>query len=199
MAIAGKTQVRCTVCSHPERHRIELLRLAGTPTDTIVERYPDLKRDAVYRHMIRHVDAETKAAIVADIPLSELAERATAEGHSLIDYFQITRSIAMSAMQRAAAVNDHTGTAALAKRVIEVNQAIGRLTGELLNSAPVRNYTNNTIIMGGPAMSQLETMLLEVLGPFPDALRAVVNGLRALDGPTTPMIDVSPMEACNAA
>ena len=48
-------------------------------------------------------------------------------------------------------------------------------------------------------MSQLETMLLEVLGPFPDALRAVVNGLRTLDGPTTPLIDVSPVEASNAA
>lgn len=194
------TKARCTVCAHPERHRIELLRLGGTYVDVIVARYPDLCRDAIYRHMANHVDAETKAAMVADVPLSELAERAIKEGGSLLDYFSIVRSTVMSALARANAVNDYTGTAALAKRATEINREIGRLTGELLNSSPIGHFTQNTIIMGSPVMAQLEAMLIERLMPFPDAMRAVMEGLQALDGTKAPpMIDATPTEAPRAA
>ena len=193
------TKARCTVCAHPERHRIELLRLAGTPTDTIVERYPELGRDAVYRHMANHVDAETKAAMIADVPLAELAERAVKEGQSLLDYFQIIRSTVMATMQRAAAVNDYTGTAALAKRAADVNRDIGRLSGELLNSTPIANFTQTNVYMGAPIMARLEAMLVERLGPFPDALRAVLDGLADLDGTSTPPLDLKALEAPRAA
>ena len=193
------TKPRCTVCHHPERHRIELLRLAGTPTDTIVERYPELGRDAVYRHMANHVDAETKAAMVADVPLSELAERAVKEGGSLLDHFSVVRLTVMAAMQRAAAVNDYAGTAALAKRATEINREIGRLSGELLNSTPIANFTQTNVFMGAPIMARLEAMLVERLGPFPDALRAVLDGLADLDGHTTPPLDLVALEAPHAA
>lgn len=194
------TKPRCTVCHHPERHRIELLRIAGTPTDTIVERYPDLGRDAVYRHMQNHVDAETKASLVLDVPMTELVERAVKEGGSLIDHFQVVRLTVMSAMQRASAVGDYSGTAALAKRAVEVNQAIGRLSGELLNSTPIGHFTQNNIVMGSPVMARLEGMLVERLTPFPDALRAVLAGLADLDGtPTPPIIEMPALEASYAA
>ena len=189
---------RCTVCSHPERHRIELLRLAGTPTDTIVERYPELGRDAVYRHMANHVDDATKASMIADVPLAELADRAVKEGGSLLDYFSIVRSTVMSAMQRASAVNDYTGTAALAKRASDVNREIGRLTGELLSSTPVGAFHQTNVFMGSPAMAALEAMLLDRLAPWPDAMRAVLTGLQALDVGTPPMIDITPMGAAHA-
>lgn len=149
--------------------------------------------------MANHVDAETKAAMVADVPLSELAERAVREGGSLLDYFTIVRSTVMSALQRANAVDDYTGTAALAKRATEINREIGRLTGELLNSAPVSHFTQNNVFLGSPAMAQLEAMLIEKLAPFPDAMRAVLTGLQALDGTKPPMIDASPLEPVHAA
>ncbi len=193
------TKPRCTVCHHPERHRIELLRLAGTPTDTLVEKYPELGRDAVYRHMANHVDAETKAAMVADVPLSELAERAVKEGGSLLDHFSVVRLTVMAALQRAAAVNDYSGTAALAKRATEINREIGRLSGELLNSTPIANFTQNNIIMGGPIMARLESMLIDRLAPFPDALRAVLDGLADLDGTRPPALDLVALEAPHAA
>lgn len=155
----------CSVCKHPERHRIEVLRLGGIPVDRIIETYSTLRRDAVYRHMANHVSNETKAAIVADIPLSDLAKRAADEGRSLIDYFAITRSTVMQSMQMAASVNDYTGTAALAKRAVEVNKEIGRLTGEMLNSAPVQHVTNNTVFMASPAFMQLEACVGPARGP----------------------------------
>jgi len=193
------TKPRCTVCHHPERHRIELLRLAGTPTDTLVERFPELGRDAIYRHMANHVDAETKAAMVADVPLAELAERAVKEGGSLLDHFSVVRLTVMAALQRAAAVNDYSGTAALAKRATEINREIGRLSGELLNSTPIANFSQTNIIMGGSIMARLESMLVERLAPFPDALHAVLDGLADLDGSSPPPLDLKALEAPRAA
>ena len=186
------TKDRCTVCSHPERHRIELLRLGGSTAESIAQLF-GLHRDAIYRHMAAHVDAATKAEIVADVPIEELAERAMREGRSLMDYLSIIRHGLMSALQRASAAGEHTAHAALAKRAIEVNREIGRLTGELLNAAPVRNYVQNNITFSDPnTMDRMEAMLIERLQPFPGALQAVQAGLLALSAPSAPMIDVTP-------
>lgn len=175
-----------------------MLRLAGTSGDVLAERF-GISRDSVYRHMAHHVDAATKAAMVADVPLAELAERAAKEGGSLLDHFQIVRLTVMGAMQRASAVNDHVSTAALAKRAVEVNKEIGRLSGELLSAAPISQFTQTNVYMASPLMARLEGMLLERLSPFPDALRAVLSGLRDLDGPTPPLNDLPALEASYAA
>ena len=89
----------CTVCRHAERMRIEMLRLAGSTADTLASRF-GLKRDAIYRHMANHVSASTKAALIADTPLKDLADRAAAEGVSLIDYLAIVRTTVMTADAR---------------------------------------------------------------------------------------------------
>lgn len=177
----AQTKTTCTVCRHPERHWIEALRLAGTNADTLAEKF-GIGRDAVYRHMAKHVTADVKAAMIADVPLRELVDRAAAEGMSLLDYLHLIRSTVMTQMLGAASVNDRGNTAKLAGRAVEVLQEIGRLTGELLASAPVQNITNNVaVFMASPVMNRLERMLLERLAPHPEALRAVIEGLDELD------------------
>lgn len=159
-----------------------MLRLAGASGDSIAERF-GLKRDAVFRHMIKHVSEETKAALMADVPLKELAERAAAEGVSLLDYLQIIRGTVMGQMLGAASVNDRYGTAALAGKALDVLKETGKLTGELMRSAPITNITNNSYVafLSSPAFNRLEQMLLQRLSPHPEALQAVLAGLAELD------------------
>lgn len=176
-----------------------MLRLAGSAADTLAARF-SIERDSVYRHMQNHVSDDTKAALIADVPLSELAERAAAEGNGLLDYLSLIRSTVLSQMLGAASINDRSATAALAGRGVDVLKEIGRLTGELLNAAPITNITNNNLFMQSPVFNRLEQMLLERLAPFPDALQSVMGGLEALereqDGHGRPMMT---LEASHAA
>lgn len=199
MATQRRRKLTCPVCLHAERGRIERMRVAGTAGDILAEKF-GVSRDSIYRHMNAHVPAELKAQIIADVPLSDLVSVVADEGMSLLDHLKVVRNTAMSAMLAAASVNDHKGTSSGAKRSVEVLREIGRLTGELLNAAPVRNYVQNNISFTDPkSMDRMEAMLIERLAPFPGALQAVQAGLMALDAPPAPMIDVTPHGGSRAA
>lgn len=187
---------RCQICRHPERLRIEMARLSGASLDSIAKKF-SIGRDAIWRHMEQHVDGDRRSMLVADVPLKELADRAAEEGLSLIDYLGIVRTTVLNQLLGAASVNDRHGTASLAGRATDVLREIGKLTGEILRSAPVSNVTNNTMVfMSSPAFANLERMLIERLAPHPEALRAVLDGLQALESggaEGAPMIDAIPM------
>ena len=51
---------RCAVCKHPERTRIEALHCAGVSLDKIGAKF-DLHRDAIWRHVHRHMTDEQRA------------------------------------------------------------------------------------------------------------------------------------------
>lgn len=170
----------CTVCRHPDRPRIELTRLAGASLDSIAAKF-GIGRDAVWRHMRDHVTEDERALYLADVPVKEMAERAAAESLSLLDYLGLVRSTLVQQMIAAASVNDRHATAALSGRVVDVLREIGKLTGELQRFAPATSVTNNTLILNSPVFTQLEAMLLDRLGAFPEALRAVVDGLHELE------------------
>ncbi len=177
---------RCNICRHQDRILIEMARLSGASLDAIAGRF-SVKRDSVWRHMENHVSLDRRAQLIADVPLTELASKAAAEGLSLLEYLSIVRSTVMTQMLSAASVNDRNATANLAGRAVDVLRETGRLTGELLESARVVNNINinqnSAVLFGSPAFSALETMLLRRLAPFPEALRAVVEGLLELQAP----------------
>ena len=52
-----RPRVRCAVCHHPERVRIEALRTAGVSLDKLSELF-GIHRDAIWRHCERHVSDE---------------------------------------------------------------------------------------------------------------------------------------------
>ena len=171
---------RCRVCSHPERLRIEMLRLGGATLDSIAAKF-DVHRDAIWRHMRDHVDTDRRMQLIADVPLAELAERAHAEGTSLLDNLHIVRSAVMNSLIEASAVHDRRNVASLAGRATEVLGEIGKLTGEILRGAPVMNVTQNVaVFMASPAYANLEAMLIRKLQRHPEALRDVLEGLQEL-------------------
>ena len=175
----------CTVCTHPERVRIEHLRLAGSAADTLADRF-DLGRDAIYRHMDRHVSDEQKAALIADVPLTELVERAASEGVALHDYFAIVRKVVIEQLLGAASINDRSSVASLAGRATDVLERIAKLNGQLLGMPSVLNLTNNYTMIQSPQFAQLEAMLVDRLRPFPEALAAVLRGIEELAGGDDP-------------
>jgi len=129
------------------------------------------------------LDETLRASLLVDIPLSELAARAATEGLSLINYFSLVRSTVVSQMLLAASVNDGNRTAVLAGRAVEVLREIGKITGELSNLASLTiNNNNSTIVnMNAPIFVSLQTMLIEKLEPWPDAMSAVIAGLNELE------------------
>jgi hypothetical protein len=182
----------CSICRHPDRARIEAGRVAGVSLDNVSAKF-GVSRDAVHRHMARHVDEETRLQYISDTPIRELAQRASEEGVSLIDYFGIIRGVLMQQFQLAAACNDKTGTAILAGRLTEVLREIGRITGEIMRTPGVMNVSNTVNFINSPMFADLQTMLIKRLAGHPEAMAAVVEGLRDLEGrsappPTAPMM-----------
>jgi hypothetical protein len=66
----------------------------------------------------------------------------------------------------------------VAGRLTEVNEKIGRLTGEVLNSPSV---TNNVNIFMSPMYSQLESVLITALANHPAARADVAKALCELE------------------
>jgi hypothetical protein len=177
---------RCTVCRHAERARIELLRLAGVSLDNLASQF-GVKRDAVHRHMARHVTDTEKANYLADIPLDQLKARAADEGMSLLDFLRIVRATLIRRFQIAAEAGDNHATAALAGRLNETLGLIGKLTGEIARLVPGMTINNNAVVLiESPAFAELQGRLLKALAPFPDARAAVVAALAVLDAEGAP-------------
>ncbi|MET3838745.1 hypothetical protein [Bradyrhizobium sp. OAE829] len=171
-----------------------MLRIAGVGLDKIAEQF-SVSRDAVWRHMGKHLSEADKAAYLAEVPLAEMLARAADEGVSLLDFFKIVRGTLMKQFQLAASVNDRKAVAALAGKLNETLNLIGNVTGEMLRLSPgtVNNSTN--IFINSPAFVDLQSMLVRKLAGHPEALSAVVEGLQELEasaapsGPMPPMID----------
>ena len=182
----------CTVCRHPERARVEMLRLAGVSLDTIAEQF-DLSRDAVWRHMGKHLSEADKAAYLAEVPLAEMLARAADEGVSLLDFFKIVRGTLMKQFQLAASVNDRRAVAALAGKLNETLNMIGNITGEMLRLSPGTVVNNTAVFINSPAFTDLQSMLVRRLSGYPDALREVVAGLEELEASAAPAVQMPPM------
>jgi hypothetical protein len=182
-------RAKCKVCWHPERARIEMLRLAGVGVDTLSAQFADISRDSIYRHMRDHVTQDDKAAYLADIPLKELLARAADEGVSLLDFFKIVRATLMRQFQLAASVNDQRAVAALAGRLNETLDLIGKLTGEMLRLSPGTVVNNTAVFVNSPIFTDLQSMLVRSLRGYPEALARVVEGLQELEAKAGPAPD----------
>ena len=176
---------RCTVCSHPDRHLIESEVVAGLSRRAIAVKH-GLGLRALFRHMRNHVSQDERAAYIADVPLAELAERAAAEGVSLLDYLAITRKTLVHAMLTAHSMGDMAGIARLGGKMIEMLRLQGELTGDLSRAVvDIRNstttVTNTAVFVNSPLFAKMQRMLIERLAPFPGALAAVTDGFAELD------------------
>lgn len=170
----------CICCAHPDRARIELLRISGVSLDALSKQF-GISRVSIWRHAARHISEAERAEYLAEVPLTELIAKAADEGISLLDYYRIVRGTLLKQFQLAASVNDRRAVAALAGRLNEVLISIGGVTGEMLKLAPASVTNNTAVFIQSPAFADLQAMLVQRLQPFPDALKEVVDGLLDLE------------------
>lgn len=174
---------RCTVCRHEERARIELMHCAGVPLDKIAARF-GVHRDAIWRHMERHVSAEEKAAILlGPAKLHDLIEATASESASLRDYYSIVRSVLFGQLMKLAKAGDHDGVAKVSARITHVLRDIAKMTGELstLTSQTIVNVNNSSTIINSAPFADLQRGLLEVCARHPDARADIVTLFHDLD------------------
>ncbi len=163
-----------------------MLRVSGCSLDAIAAKIDGVHRDALWRHMQKHVSIEARSLYLADVPLAEVAERAAKEGGSLLNYLALVRSSVIQQLVLAASVNDGHRVAVLAGRATEVLREIGRITGELSAIGSLTVNNNTAVFVNSAAFARLEAMLLDRLRGFPDALREVVAGLREIEADDEP-------------
>ena len=156
----------CAICKHPNRVLIEQTRIAGASLDNVARKF-GCHRDAIHRHMKNHVPEDLRAEYLAAVPLKELAQKAAAEGMSVLQYLSLIRSTLMNEFQLPANVHDRHATSALAGRLNEVLRSIGSISGELGDLA-MRSITvnGNINIMNNPVLANLQANILRALA-FP--------------------------------
>jgi hypothetical protein len=173
----------CHVCNHPERVRIEALRVAGVSIDKLGEQF-DVHRDAVWRHCTHHMTDEAKASyLLGPAKIADLCNLAAGENRSLIDYLAVARSLVMNQMDREAQANRPYAVERLAGRLVEILREIGKITGEVteLAKTSISITYNSVAVMDSPIIAELQTELLTAMRPFPDARQAVIALFVRLD------------------
>lgn len=192
---------RCAVCRHADRPRIEALRCAGVSLDKIAEQF-DLHRDAVWRHMERHVTDERKIGyLIGAGKMARLAEIAAEENQSVVEYFAILRSALFFQLDRLAAANDHVGVATISAQLTSVLDKIARITGQISSVAnsTVINVQNNVQILNSPPFADLQSGLLRVCATHPEARGEIVALFRDLDAKYGAAPPVKTIEAVREA
>ena len=191
---------KCSICKHPERARIEALRVSGVTLEALAEQF-GLGRDAIFRHCKSHMSAETKASyLLGSAKIANLAEQAAKEGRSLLDYLVIVRSILMNQLAREAELNRSYAVERVAGRLIDVLKEIGGHTGEVqkLASTVFNISQTNVSILNSPEFTTLQQGLLEVCSKHPEARQDIIALFQDLDRrhaePAPKMIEAKVME-----
>lgn len=174
----GNPNVQCSICRHEQRHRIELALVSGASRRAVSRKF-GVSPHAAGRHLTNHVGDERRAQLVAGpLRLHELAERATEADLTLQQYLSMLRSSLFEQYLQAVEVGDRPGFSLIAGRLAEIIRLEGQVNGEI--SRVVAPITNNIAVLSSPLVGDLKVMLIQRLQPFPEALKAVVDGLDEL-------------------
>ena len=157
---------------------MEYLLVLGVGRRAIARKF-SVSSDAVWRHGKTHISQEQRAQILGGpLKLRELADKAAEEGLSLLEYTNLLRSSGLTRYFAATDGGDDKTADMLMGRLTDLLRLQAQLTDGL--SRVTSNVTNNTLILGSPLMADLQAMLIQRLQPFPDARRAVLEGLEEL-------------------
>jgi hypothetical protein len=155
----------CTICSHDEAHAIDVAIVQQDTYRSIAERW-GVSHGAIRRHRQEHLPALLARA-------KEAVEVAQAD--SLLErvegLYKRTETILDTVEE-----SQEWGLALSAIRECRSNlELLGRVTKEL-ESAPTLNLTLN------PEYLEVRAIIVQALGPYPDARQAVADALAAHDG-----------------
>jgi hypothetical protein len=183
----------CQVCRHQDRWRIELLRAGGASLDSLATKF-ELDRDAIWRHWQKHVSAEAKAGyLCGPAEMASLAEKAAAEGDSVLDYLRMCRSTLVSQLAAMGEAGDARAVGYIAGQLTKTLETMARVTGEIGDLARSVTINNtNVAVLNHPGFAQVQATMLRALAPHPAARADVVAALRGLDAGNAPAGPAAP-------
>lgn len=187
----GRRGRRCSICQHPERARIEMLRAGGASLDSLAKKFK-IDRTALHRHWHDHVTPEAKAGYLAGTDtLATLRDKAADEADSVLDYLRVVRTTLLASLMTMQEAGDGRGVAQVATALIGCLERIGKVTGQI---SAITSQTNiNVAIVNSPEWLGLATDILRALTPFPAARAAVAQVMHARSAGTDPAALPSPV------
>lgn len=173
----GKRGPRCSICHHPERARIELLKAGGASLDSLAKKFK-IDRTALHRHWHAHVTIEAKAGYLAGTDdLATLRDKVADEADSVLDYLRVVRTSLLAALMTMQEAGDGRGVASVATALIACLERIGKVTGQI---SAITSTTNiNVALINSPEWLDLASDILKALTPYPDARVAVARVMHA--------------------
>lgn len=170
----------CTVCNHPDRARIEALRVAGTSLRALELQF-GVGKDAVCKHFKNHMSQERKSELlVGPARIASLVNAAADESRGFLDYLTIARSVLFNQFLAAAEAGDRNGVVGVAGRLLESLRELGKLTGELREVSGIT--VNNTLnLVTSPQFIELQHGLLSISRKHPETKADIIALLRGLD------------------
>jgi hypothetical protein len=182
----------CRVCNHVERARIEALRVGGISLRALELQF-SVGKDAVHRHMRDHVsDARRSELLVGPAKIEHLINAAVDESRGYLEYLSIARSVLFNQFLAAAESGDRNGVVGIAGRLLEALRELGKLTGELRESAGTIINNNSLTLVTSPQFMALQEGLLKIARCHPETKGDIIALLRGLDErPTAPTKEVT--------
>ena len=179
---------QCKVCCLPADQQavLERLHCSGASDQSLADRW-GMSRWAVARHVKHHLTKARRVELMAGpVKIGNLVDRATDESRSVLEMYQVTRSLLFSRMLAAAEAGDNFGTSSVGRVLIDLLDKLAKLTGELRRMAGI-SITNNVLnINSAPEYPDLEAGLLEIARTVPDAREPIITLLAKLEATSTP-------------
>lgn len=168
----------CLCCGHPERARLELLRVSGVSLDALAREFK-ISRDSVFRHFKNHVSERRRAELLAGpARVHDLANAAAKESKSLLEYLAIMRGVLFNQFLAAAETNDRQGVVNVASQLLSALRDLGKVTGELRALSGI-TVNHNTINIGtAPEFIALQEGLLDIARAIPEARDPIIQLIR---------------------
>lgn len=155
----------CTVCRHADRGAIDRALVAGEASLRDVSHRHGVSKDALFRHRADHIPARlAKAGAVADV----------AQTDDLLRDVRALRGKAINLLMQAEAAGDIRTALAGVREARGCLELLAKLLGEL-DDRPQIN------VLVSPEWLTVRALVIEALGPYPEARAAVAGRLVALE------------------
>lgn len=177
---------RCSICTHPDRVSIEMLKCQGASMGAIAAQFPPISRFAIMRHFRSHVSDRKRAELLAGpARIHDLANAAAKESKSLLEYLRIMRSVLFNQFLASAEANDRLGVVNVSSQLLASLKELGKMTGELRQLSGITINQNVLNITADPGYPALETGLLEIVHRHPAVRDDVLALLARLEEAST--------------
>jgi hypothetical protein len=179
--------------------QIDLALATGQSVHGVAARFK-LDRHNLAKHAREHLSDLRRAELLGGpIAIRELAKRAAEEDESVLTYFAILRTQLFALFLDAKNAGRIGDANMIARRLTDVLQCIGKLTGQLREAGiTIHNQMNNItqpVVFGDPEIARFQGLVIRALRDFPAAREAVIEALdheRLLDDGARPRPPLAP-------